>query len=238
MPAEKLKWTGATSDIREMHKLHPPMMLFFVCLFLIGTSVTYAGSAPLTPAELHAVLAREDYQPLKPSGAAVIEPLLTLYQAGDADTRRRVANALYYLSIKSAHAREVLMQDVHTQHPQLRLAVQWALGRVSDDTTVVRVLLDNMENDPNPLFRDKAACALAYDQVHLSEKQHVLLLEGLVRALENDKDDVRRIALQALYIRTGQTKDFLPDAPVNVRRPAVQRWKAWAAEYRKNIYGE
>ena len=221
-----------------MHKLHPPMMLFFVCLFLIGTSVTYAGSAPLTPAELHAVLAREDYQPLKPSGAAVIEPLLTLYQAGDADTRRRVANALYYLSIKSAHAREVLMQDVHTQHPQLRLAVQWALGRVSDDTTVVRVLLDNMENDPNPLFRDKAACALAYDQVHLSEKQHVLLLEGLVRALENDKDDVRRIALQALYIRTGQTKDFLPDAPVNVRRPAVQRWKAWAAEYRKNIYGE
>ena len=149
----------------EMHRLHPPMMLFLVCLFLLGASVTYAGSAPPTPTELQAVLAREDYQPLKPSGAAVIEPLLTLYQAGDADTRRRVANALYYLSIKSAHAREVLMQDVHTQHPQLRLAVQWALGRVSDDTTVVRVLLDNMENDPNPLFRDKAACALAYDLV-------------------------------------------------------------------------
>jgi hypothetical protein len=43
---------------------------------------------------------------------------------------------------------------------------------------------------------------------------------------------------QALHIRTGQTKDFSPDAPVNVRQPAVQRWKAWAAEYRKNIYGE
>jgi len=79
---------------------------------------------------------------------------------------------------------------------------------------------------------------MTYDQVHLSEKQHVLLLEGLVRALENDKDDVRRIALQALHIRTGQTKDFSPDTPVNVRYPAVQRWKAWVAEHRKNIYGD
>ena len=152
--------------------------------------------------------------------------------------RWRVANALYYLSIKSPHARAVLMADVHTTHPQLRLAVQWALGRVSDDVEVVRVLLDNMENDPNPLFRDKAACALAYDQVHLREKQHVLLLEGLVNALENDKDDVRRIALQALQIRTGQTKGFLPEAPASTRQLAVQRWKAWVTEYRKNIYGQ
>ena len=45
--------------------------------------------------------------------------------------------------------------------------MQWALGRVSDDPAVVDVLLENMRNDPNPLFRDKAACALAYDQIHL-----------------------------------------------------------------------
>ena len=46
--------------------------------------------------------------------------------------------------------------------------MQWALGRVSDDPDVVDVLLENMQNDPCPLFRDKAACALAYDQIHLA----------------------------------------------------------------------
>jgi HEAT repeat protein len=208
------------------------------CLLFVLGGIAYAELNTLSLTELKDVLAREDYQALKPSGVAVIEPLLTLYNDGGIDTRRRVANALYYLSIKSVRAREVLMQDVHTTHSQLRLAVQWALGRVSDDAVVVQVLLDNMENDPNPLFRDKAACALAYDQVHLSEKQQVLLLEGLVRALENDKDDVRRIALQALQIRTGQTKDFVPEASVEARQPALQRWQAWVAEYRKNIYGE
>jgi len=48
------------------------------------------------------------------------------------------------------------------------MSVQYALGRVSSDVSVVDALLDNMQNDALLLFRDKAACALAYDQVHLT----------------------------------------------------------------------
>jgi HEAT repeat protein len=197
-----------------------------------------AEAAPLTQTTVQHILEREAYPELKPYGVATIEPLLTLYQAGDVDTRRRVANALYSLSIKSEQARQVLMQDIHTPHQQLRLAVQWAVGRVSNDADVVRTLLDNMQHDPNPLFRDKAACALAYDQVHLTEHQRLLLFEGLVRALEDDKTDVRNIALLALHIHTGQTKDFQPQAPVAVRQRGVQQWKIWVVEYRKNLVGE
>ena len=51
------------------------------------------------------------------------------------------------------------------------------------------VLLDNMRNDANPLFRDKAACALAYDQIHLTEKQKVRLYEGLINSLNDAKLD-------------------------------------------------
>ncbi len=232
-----LKGRGQRSIFLAMRKTWCAIVIVFSCLLLPGIQESTAATA-LSLNEIKRALATEEYSVLKPVGAEAIEPLLTIYQSGDLDMRRRVANALYYLSIKSPRARAVLITDVHTTHEHLRLAVQWALGRVSDDVEVVRVLLNNMENDPNPLFRDKAACALAYDQVHLSEKQQVLLLEGLIRALESEKDDVRRIALQALQIRTGQTKDFVPHAPASTRQPAVQRWKAWVAEYRKNIYGD
>ena len=207
-------------------------------LFAFVTVNARAETAPIAQATVRNILEREAYPELKPYGAATVEPLLTLYQAGNVETRRRVANALYSLSVKSDKARKVLMQDVHTPDPQLRLAVQWALGRVSNDADVVRTLLDNMQHDPNPLFRDKAACALAYDQVHLTESQRLLLFEGLVHALEDDKEDVRRIALLALQIHTGQTKGFQPQASPSVRQLGVQQWRAWVAEYRKNLAGE
>lgn len=207
-------------------------------LIVLGAANARAEAAPLSQTTVQNVLEREAYPELKSHGAATIEPLLTLYQAGDVDTRRRVANALYALSIKSEQARQLLMRDIHTPHQQLRLAVQWAVGRVSNDADVVRTLLDNMRNDPNPLFRDKAACALAYDQVHLTEHQRLLLFEGLVHALEDEKTDVRNIALLALQIHTGQTKDFQPQAPLTVRQLGIQQWKTWVAEYRKNLTGE
>ncbi len=197
-----------------------------------------AEAAPLAQTTIRNILEREAYPELKPHGAATIDPLLALYQTGDVETRRRVANALYSLSIKSEQARQLLMQDIHTPHQQLRLAVQWAVGRVSNDAEVVRTLLGNMQHDPNPLFRDKAACALAYDQVHLTEHQRLLLFEGLVRALEDDKTDVRNIALLALQIHTGQTKGFQPHAPLAERQLGVQQWKAWVTAYRENLTGE
>ena len=40
-------------------------------------------------------------------------------------------------------------------------------------------------NDSNALFRDKAACALAYDQIHLTDEQKVQLYEGLISGLSS-----------------------------------------------------
>jgi hypothetical protein len=124
------------------------------------------------------------------------------------------------------------MADVHTQNQTLRLQVQWALGRVSADLDVVDVLLDNMRNDANPLFRDKAACALAYDQIHLSEKQKVRLFEGLINSLNDPKSDVRSISALALSIHTGQTKGFEANAPQAKRDAAIREWRKWLDEYR------
>jgi len=134
-----------------------------------------------------------------------------------------------------AEAKRALMADVHTQDQRLRLQVQWTLGRVSDDPDVVDVLLENMQRDPVPLFRDKAACALASDQIHLAPAQRLRLFEGLIHALDSEIPQVRQIALQALQILTGQTKGFLPGAEPEARRRAVGEWKQWLAEYRSNL---
>ena len=106
---------------------------------------------------------------------------------------------------------------------------------MSDDPAVVDLLLDNMQNDPVPLFRDKAACALAYDQVHLSPAQKLRLFEGLVHALDDPKPQVRQVALQALSILTHQTKGFEPNGAPQARSVAVEAWKRWLAEYRANL---
>ena len=54
-------------------------------------------------------------------------------------------------------------------------------------------------------------------------------------ALDDEKPQVRQIALQALQILTGQTKGFQPVAPPEARRRAVEEWKHWLAEYRTNL---
>jgi hypothetical protein len=99
----------------------------------------------------------------------------------------------------------------------------------------VDTLLANMRSDPNPLFRDKAACALAYDQVHLSEQQKVRLFGGLIEALGDDKYDVRHIALLALQIHTGQTKGFDPGASPADRERKVKVWQTWLEQYKSGL---
>jgi len=100
---------------------------------------------------------------------------------------------------------------------------------------VVDVLLHNMTDDPNPVFRDKAACALAYDQIHLSEAEKVRIYEGLIRALASEEPQVRSIAIQALQVHTGQTKGFIPIASPEKRRESIARWQRWLAEYKANL---
>jgi len=172
---------------------------------------------------------------LKAMGPGVMPHLARLYGQSSEDDRAVIAWIMYSVGAKSPEARAVLLKDIHTSNQKLRLQVQWALGRVSDDTEVVEILYDIMRNDPNALFRDKAACALAYDQIHLTEKQKVQLYRKLIDALSDAKPQVRGIAIQALSIHTGQNKGFDPGAPEEARRGAIERWKRWIAEYERNL---
>ena len=85
------------------------------------------------------------------------------------------------------------------------------------------------------MFRDKAACALAYDQIHLTEKQKVQLYGKLIDALRDPKLQVRQIAITALNIHTGQTKGFNPNGAEADRDRAIAVWKRWLAEYEQNL---
>jgi HEAT repeat protein len=180
-------------------------------------------------------VAADDLEAIKAMGPSVMPRLARMYGAGDEERRQRLASIFYRLGWKSEEAKDALMKDVHTPNQGLRLEVQWALGRVSNDVSVVDVLLDNMQNDAQLLFRDKAACALANDQIHLTPAQKVHLYEGLIRALDDPKVDVRRIAALVLQIQTGQDKGFRFAGPPEARARAVEAWRQWLAEYRSQL---
>jgi len=169
-------------------------------------------------------------------GPTILPKLVQLYEAAKDDGfKAMVAQTFYELNWKSPEAKVALMKDVHTLNQDLRLQVQWALGRVSSDQDVVDTLLANMRSDSNPLFRDKAACALAYDQIHLTEQQKVRLFGALIEALLDEKLDVRNIALLALQIHTGQTKGFNPGASRSEREQKVKVWQTWLEQYKSGL---
>jgi HEAT repeat protein len=211
------------------------------CSAILSATVMLLSSAVVTAtapddARVQALLLpAANVEALRSLGPAVLPAMARIYERSSADERAVVASAFYALGWKSPEAKRVLLQDLHTSHQNLRLQVQWALGRVSGDLDVVDALLDNMRNDGNPLFRDKAACALANDQIHLNEQQKVHLYERLIQALSDPKPQVRSIAIQALQIHTGQTKGFQPLAAPDQRDRQVRAWQAWLAEYRSNL---
>ena len=205
-------------------------------LLVVALLVAAPGLAsPVDEAGLRAAAVAGDWQQVKAMGPDVLPELVRLYSSSSEKDRATVAYVFYQLGWKSREVKRVLMGDVHTQDQTLRLQVQWALGRVSDDPEVVDVLIENMQNDPLPLFRDKAACALASDQIHLAPSQKARLFDGLIRALDDPKPQVRQIALQALQILTGQTKGFAAGADPETRRKAVGEWRQWLVEYRSNL---
>jgi len=209
--------------------VHLRSLLVFVSLS------TMLLAAPIETNTVQALVSQRRIDELKKLGREVLPIMARVYESSNEADRTQIAEAFYQLGWKSAEAKRVLMKDVHTENQYLRLQVQWALGRVSSDADVVEVLLSNMQNDSNPLFRDKAACALAYDQIHLSEKQKVRLYQGLIQSLRDSKPDVRRIALLALNIQTGQTKNFNPDAAPNQREASIREWEKWLEEYKSNL---
>lgn len=200
-----------------------------------AVSLSVAASPLMDAATLRRAVQARDVESIKKQGPAVLPALAQLYESSEPGDRAAIAETLYRLGWKSPEAKRALMKDAHTPDQALRLQVQWALGRVSADADVVDTLLDNMQNDASPLFRDKAACALTYDQIHLSPAQQVRVYEGLIRALDDPKQQVREVALMALRIRTGQDKGFAPSALPDERRKAVERWRAWLVDYKSNL---
>lgn len=168
-------------------------------------------------------------------GPEVLPALARMYEATpEAERRQTIAQVFYRLGRESPDAKRVLLADLDTDDVNLRLSVQWALGRVSGDDDVVPRLLEIMRGDANPLFRDKAACALASDQIHLDPAQRVRLFAGLIDALDDPKLQVRAIAAKALRVHTGQTMGFQASAPADARAAATRRWRRWLDEYREH----
>ena len=186
-------------------------------------------------ARLQALARSRDTRAIRALGPGVMPELARLYTRSEPADRAAIASVFYELGWKSAEAKQALLADIRTTDQALRLQVQWALGRVSGDPDVVDVLLDNMRNDAVPLFRDKAACALASDQIHLAPAEKARLLQGLIDALEDPKPQVRQIALQALLIQTGQTKGFVPTGLESQRKQAIVEWRRWLVEYRSQL---
>jgi HEAT repeat protein len=205
--------------------------LFLLIPFTLSSSVSATDSDLID--EL--VMAKDiDVTAVKNHGESVMPILSALYsQTNDKLKRAKIAWLFYQLGWKSENAKEAMMQDAHTDDVQLRLQVQWALGRVSSDDRIVNTLLEIMQSDTNPLFREKATCALASDQIHLTSQQRLKLLDGLVDALNDSKLDVRQNAVKALEIQTGQKNNFNPSASASLRLTDVSEWQSWMTEYKK-----
>ena len=211
-----------------MQRLHTTLLLLPLLL----------AQQPATgqDAQLQQWVAGHNVAAIRALGQPVLPKLAQLYEASrDLGLKARIAQTFYELGWKSPEAKQALMKDVHTSNQDLRLQVQWALGRVSNDQDVVDTLLANMRADSNPLFRDKAACALAYDQIHLTEQQKVRLFAALIESLRDEKLDVRSIALLALQIHTGQTKGFNPGASSAEREQKVKLWQTWLEQYKSGL---
>jgi len=206
-----------------------------VAMALAGWAATALAAGPVDRSRLRASALAGDWQAIQAMGPAVLPELTRLYAESTVAERARLAQVFYNLGWKSEEAKRALLADVHTADQSLRLQVQWALGRVSDDPAVVDALLDNMRNDPVPLFRDKAACALAYDQIHLAPAQKLRLFEGLIGSLDDPKLQVRQVAIQALAILTHQTKGYAPGGDAAARGASVAAWRRWLDEYRANL---
>jgi hypothetical protein len=196
-------------------------------------------SVPVFAEELSQQVTRlveaDDADGLRALGEEAVASMVWLYELSEEPERIQLANLFYKMGVRSQVAERALVRDFHSENVELRLAVQYALGRVSDDPMVIETLLYTLENDRDPLFRDKAACALAYDQIHLDAKQKVRVYEGLIAALSNPKAQVRAVSIQALSILTGQTKGFHALFPEDRRERSIALWQLWLEDYRAHL---
>lgn len=209
-----------------------------LAVHLLASSAVLAQQAPPRE-ELRLTLKRHveagDAESVAAYGPGVMPLLLDLYREADREERIGIANTLYRLGWRSEEAKELLTRDARSLNQDLRIQAQYALGRVSDDPAIIDLLIENLQKGFNPLVRDKAACGLAYDQIHLDDHQKARLLRKVIELLESPNAETRMLAIRVLHVHTGQTKGFVPALPESHRAVAVERWRRWIEEYEANL---
>ncbi len=164
-------------------------------------------------------------------------PILTELYRESADTRKksRIAHVFWRLGWQSTEIEDALMDDLDAKDPYLKVQVQWGIAKSTQSNKVIEKLLHNLENDPSPFVRDKAACALASDFVHISPEQRLNIISGLIGGLSNEIKQVRSSSILALKIHTGQTKGFVAADTLSNRNKSIERWNLWLTEYEQNL---
>ena len=205
------------------------LVLALACAGGLGSSWVAAAEA-VDRGAVEAAVTAWDLKAIERTGADALPVLVEMYREADVAERAWIAGIFYQLGWKSEAAKRAMMEDIHTSDRNLRIQVQWALGRVSNDDDVVDALLDNMRDGFSPLVRDKAGCALADDQIHLTERQKVALYRRLIDLLEDSSAEQRSLAIRVLQVHTGQTKGF---HPVVRNAEAVARWRRGSTNTRR-----
>lgn len=164
-------------------------------------------------------------------------PFLTeLYAEADNNLdKSRIAWVFWRLGWKSTEIEQALLPDLDTSDANFKVWVQWGIAKSTQSDEVINKLLFNLENDPSPFVRDKAACALASDFIHISPTQRITILRGLVDGLSNETQQIRGSSIQALLVQTGQTKNYVATADVSSRAQAIDVWEEWVDEYERNL---
>lgn len=215
-----------------------PLLACATCALALALPVAPpAAGAERPDSDLWPLVEGYAWDELRQRGPGVTGELAELYRATpDPEDRRDLARAFYVLGWRSEEAEAALMADAESGHEGLRIQVGWALGRVSADDRVVEYLLGTLaDGEQSPLVRDKAACALASDQIHLTDAQRVKLLERVIDLLESPDVWLRWQAVRVLEVQTGQRKGFAPRLPEEQRAAAVERWRRWLEEYRSQL---
>jgi len=222
--------------MRSLARLWPILTLSFLLVPLtIHAQTPFPGEEMTLSQRVTLAVEANDLEGLRAIGQEAIPALVFHYETGDDALRLQIAQLFHELAWQSPEVERALMTDMQSRNVELRLAVFYALGRVSSDPEVVATLLDTLQNDPNPLFRDKAACALAYDQIHLQEPQKVQLYAGLIKALSSPERQVQALAIQALSILTGETKGFHPAFPPERQQRSIEMWERWLTEVKAGL---
>jgi HEAT repeat protein len=225
--------------MRSRMRLWPILSVLFLLPLLpsqVQAQEPFPGEEMTLSQRVTLAVEANDLEGLRAIGPEAVPALLFLYETGDDPLRVQLARLFHELAWPSPEVERALLRDLQTRNVELRLAVFYALGRVSSDPVVVEMLLEVLQYDPNPLLRDKAACALAYDQVHLKEpQQKVRLYQGLIRALSNPERQVQALAIQALSILTGETKGFHPAFPPDRQQRSIEMWERWLTEVKAGL---